>query len=76
MNEANQRRAYIGVRMLELLFAAALVFGMMWQGTETFRLSVPQFLMLYGGVGTLVCEVTARALNKAAKFRGKPKKWG
>lgn len=74
MNEKNRKYAYIGVRMLELLFASALVFGLMWQGAESLMLSVPGFLILYGLIGTLTCELTARALNKSAKFRTEPKK--
>lgn len=76
MDEVNRKRGYIAVRMLELLFAASFVFGIMWQGAETFVLSVPQFLMLYGGTGTLVCEIAARALGKRStgKFREKREK--
>lgn len=63
MNETNRKYAYVAVRMLELLFASAFVFGIMWQGAESFMLSVPQFLMLYGGLGALVCELAARSLR-------------
>lgn len=72
MNEMTRKYAYVAARMLELLFASAFVFGVMWQGAETFMLSVPQFLMLYGGLGALICDLVARAL-KAPKFTEKPR---
>jgi hypothetical protein len=60
--------------MIELICVAAFLFGLLWQGADTLRLTVPQFMMLYGGVGAVVCEAMARLLNRSAKFREQPKR--
>jgi len=74
MNEAWRGRTYIGVRMLELLFVAAFVFGAMWEGAELLRLRVSQFLMLYGLIGMMASEAVARALQRRpAKVKFRPK---
>ena len=74
MNETNKKWAYAGVRMVELICVAAFMFGLLWQGADTLKLTVPQFLMLYGGAGAVVCEAMARLLKKSAKFRSESKK--
>lgn len=74
MNENTRKYGYVGVRMVELICVAAFLFGLLWQGADTLKLTVPQFLMLYGGAGAVVCEAMARALKKSAKFREQPKK--
>jgi hypothetical protein len=70
MNEFTRKMSYVGVRMIELICIAAFLFGLLWQGADTLKLTVPQFLMLYGGTGTVVCEAMARLLKGSAKFRG------
>ena len=55
MNETNKKWAYVGVRMVELICVAAFMFGLLWQGADTLKLTVPQFLMLYGGAGAAAC---------------------
>lgn len=72
MDEKQRKWAYVSVRMLELIFASAFVFGIMWQGAESFRLSIPQFLILYGIIGAAMCELAAQALRKP-KFVEKSK---
>ena len=70
MNEEHKKTAYVSIRVLELIFAAVMVLGAMWEGAEILTLSVPQFMILYGIIGTIACEASARLLNPHAKFRG------
>ena len=64
MNEEMKEYSYIIARIVEFVSIAAVIFGAAWQGTETFNLTMPQFCMLYGGVGALVSEIMARILKK------------
>lgn len=59
---------YIAVRYLEVICIAVFIFGFLWNGTEVMNLTTPQFLMLYGGAGGIICEILARL------FSGKLKK--
>jgi hypothetical protein len=58
---------YLATRYMEILCIALFIFGFLWNGTEILDLTTPQFLMLYGGTGAIVCEVLARL------FKGKKK---
>ena len=51
---------YVGIRYLEGICIAVFVFGMLWEGTELLKLTLPQFLMLYGGAGAVLSELMAR----------------
>ena len=55
---------YLAVRYIEGICIAVFVFGVLWNGTEVLKLSTPQFLMLYGGLGALICELFARLFSK------------
>jgi len=55
---------YVAVRILECLSVAAFIFGFLWNGTEVLNLTTPQFMMLYGGSGAVICEVLARLFSK------------
>jgi len=67
LKREHRKIAYVGVRMLELVFIACAILGTMWQGADTLSLSVPQFLMLYGVIGGATCEIGARALKPEEK---------
>lgn len=56
--------SYVIIRFIEIICVATVIFGVLWEGTETFNLTMPQFLMLYGGIGALVSEILARILSK------------
>lgn len=51
-------------RLIECFCVALFIFGMLWNTTEILKLTTPQFMMLYGGVGALVTEIIARVLSK------------
>ena len=55
---------YYGIRFVQVLCIGVFVFGMLWQGTETFNMSTPQFMMFYGGAGAVISEVVARLFKK------------
>lgn len=55
---------YLIARYIEGLCIAIFVFGVLWNGTEVLKLSTPQFLMLYGGLGAVICELLARLFSK------------
>jgi len=67
MNEEIKEYSYIGVRLIEFICIAAVIFGALWEGTEIFNLTLPQFLMLYGTMGAVVSEALARVLKKKIK---------
>ena len=55
---------YLAVRYIECFCIALFIFGILWNGTEILDLSTPQFLMLYGGLGAIICELMARLFSK------------
>jgi hypothetical protein len=61
-NEINTK--YIITKYIQLICIGAFVFGMLWEGTTTFNLTTPQFLMLYGGIGAIISEFIARLFKK------------
>ena len=61
-NEYNLR--YVLVRYIQLVCIGAFIFGMLWDGTLVLNLRLPEFLMLYGGVGSVVTELLARYFKK------------
>jgi len=67
MDEEIKEYSYIAVRLIEFICIAAIIFGALWEGTEVFNLTLPQFLMLYGGLGAVVSECLARILKKKIK---------
>jgi len=62
MNEENElkKTIYIGFRYIEGICIAVFVFGLLWEGTEILKLTLPQFLMVYGGAGAVISELMAR----------------
>jgi hypothetical protein len=61
--------SYVVARFIELLCIGAFVFGFLWNGTEVMNLTTPQFMMLYGGSGAVISEVTARIIKKKQSIR-------
>ena len=55
---------YLAVRYIECFCISIFIFGILWNGTEVLNLSTPQFLMLYGGFGVVICEILARLFSK------------
>lgn len=55
---------YLAVRYVEMICVGFFIFGFLWYGTEILNLSTPQFLMLYGGTGAILCEIIARLFKK------------
>lgn len=55
---------YLAARYLEILCISLFIFGFLWNGTEMMNLTTPQFLMLYGGAGAVICEILARLFSK------------
>ena len=55
---------YLASRYIEIFCIAIFIFGFLWNGTEVLNLTTPQFLMLYGGSGAVICEVLARLFSK------------
>ena len=58
--EVNTNTMYVGIRYLEGICIAVFVFGLLWEGTEILKLTLPQFLMVYGGAGAVISELMAR----------------
>jgi len=67
MDEELKSNAYVGLRIIEVLCIAVFVFGFLWEGTEILKLSLPQFMMLYGGMGAVISEMFSRFINKKLK---------
>jgi hypothetical protein len=58
---------YLAARFIEILCLTTFIFGFLWNGTETMNLTTPQFLMLYGGSGAVICEILARLFMRKKK---------
>ena len=73
MNEENEntRNAYLAFRYIEGICIAVFVFGFLWHGTETLKLTLPQFMMLYGGCGAAISELLARLFYNILKKKEK-----
>ena len=56
--------SYSITRLIECFCIALFIFGILWNTTELLKLTTPQFMILYGGVGALVTEIIARMLSK------------
>jgi len=61
------KNVYLAFRYIEGICIAVFVFGMLWEGSEIFNLSFPEFMMLYGGLGAVISEFIARFLSKQIK---------
>lgn len=71
MEKENKMLAVGVLRVVQAIGIAVAVIGLMWQGTESLKLSVPQFLILYGIVAATISEIAIRGLNyMTKKFRG------
>jgi len=46
------------------------VFGFLWEGTEILKLSLPEFMMLYGASGAVISEFLARFIHRQLKKKG------
>jgi len=73
MNEEkeNTRNAYLAFRYIEGICIAVFVFGFLWNGTEILKLTLPQFMMLYGGGGAVLSELLARVFHSILKKKEK-----
>jgi len=67
----NKKNIYLGVRYIEIICIAIFIFGFLWEGTELLQLSLPEFMMLYGGVGAILTETLSRILYKQVKKKTK-----
>jgi hypothetical protein len=68
MNEDTKSLAYLAVRYIECFGIAIFIFGLLWNGTEVMKLTTPQFMMLYGGIGAVICEILARLFSRQKKI--------
>ena len=64
----NRRIGYLASRYVECFCIAMFIFGFLWNGTEVLNLTTPQFLMLYGGGGAVLCEILARLFTRKKKI--------
>ena len=55
---------YFGIRFVQVLCIGVFIFGVLWEGTEQFNMTTPQFMIFYGGVGAVISEVVARVFKK------------
>lgn len=62
--EKKVSNGYLAARYIEIICIAAFIFGFLWNGTEMVNLTMSQFLILYGGVGAIICEAFARIFSK------------
>lgn len=58
---------YISLRIVECICIGVFTFGLLWEGAEVLKLSTPEFMMLYGGIGAFISEVLARIFHKQVK---------
>ena len=63
----NTNTKYIIMRFIQMICIGAFIFGALWEGTITFNLTTPQFLMVYGGTGAILSEILARVFKKYEK---------
>ena len=59
-NEDTSKTIYVGFRYIEGICIAVFIFGVLWEGVEILKLTLPQFLMVYGGAGAVISELMAR----------------
>jgi len=71
MNEEVNRNVYLAFRYIEGICIAVFVFGFMWEGTEILKLTLPEFMMLYGAAGAIISEFLARMIHKNIKKKEK-----
>jgi len=71
MNEDYKRIGYLAFRGLEVLSICIFIFGFMWNGTEVLKLSMPEFMMLYGGFEAVVCKILSRLFSSKKKEQKK-----
>ena len=64
MDEGIATTSYFAMRLIECFCIALFVFGFLWNTTEILKLTLPQFMMLYGGLGAVLAEVMARIFSK------------
>ncbi len=64
MDKEDKTNVYYGIRFIQVICIGFFVFGMLWQGTETFNMTTPQFMMVYGGLGAVISELVARLFKK------------
>jgi len=64
MEKEGKTDLYYGIRAIEVICIGIFVFGMLWEGTEALKLTTPQFMMVYGGMGALISELVARLFKK------------
>ena len=62
--QETKTNVYYGIRFLQIIFIGVAVFGALWEGTERFNMTTPQFMMLYGAIGATISEVMARLFKK------------
>ena len=63
-NEVGEDLRFVITRLIECFCIAMFIFGFLWNTTEILKLTTPQFMMLYGGVGAVLTEMIARVLSK------------
>lgn len=63
MKKGTFRNTKIGLRLIQALFAVVAIFGAIWQSTVFLRLTIQEFMMLYGAAGAVGCEVVIRLLE-------------
>jgi len=64
VKETEPSTPYLVARFIEILSIGAFIFGFLWNSTEVLNLTTPQFMMLYGGFGTIISEIVARVFKK------------
>jgi len=63
-SQETKTNIYYGIRFIQVVCIGVFTFGLLWQGTETFNMNTPQFMMVYGGAGAVISEVIARLFKK------------
>lgn len=61
--ENNSEKVKGFIRAIQVLFIIVFMLGAVWQSTIVFELTIQQFMMLYGALGAIVCEVIIRLLE-------------
>ena len=67
MDNGVKQNGILAFRGIQVLGILAVVIGAMWQTADSLKLTIPQYLMLYGAMWAIISEVAIQVLKY--KFR-------
>ena len=61
--EEIRKNGILAFRCVQILGVLAFIVGIMWQTADSFRLTIPQYMMLYGGMWAVISEAAIQVLK-------------